>query len=137
MVTSYGLSTMMAYGHIKLFTGLQPTTADNPPTGTLLGIVCADGITPEVGSTAGGLQMQLGATPGALDNFGDWVLKATTNGTVGWWRFVWALHDDAETSLYYPRIDGSVGDSLTLSNPVLGAGAVISGVSFKLTLPSE
>jgi hypothetical protein len=136
LATSYGLSVMLAYGHIQVFTGTQPDTADNTPTGTLLGIVCTDGITPVVGDSAGGLEMQL-TSPGVLQQHGNWTLKVAVTGVAGWWRFVWAAHDDGSASLFYPRIDGSVGDSLTLSDLVLGAGALIEDVSFKLTLPSQ
>lgn len=136
MVTDYGLAIMMNRGHIRIYDGVQPQSADDAPNGTLLGVVCEDGITPTPGSINGGLQFSLEG-PGRLGKFGNWVLKGLAAGTPTWWRFVWNAPDDSDYSDYYPRIDGGVGESLFLSSPTIGTftGEPVNG--FLLVLPHQ
>lgn len=137
MVWSYGINTMMDYGHIRIYGGAeQPISADNPPTGDLLGFVSTDGLTPIPGEDAGGLRMSLVA-PGTLGKSGDWVLKGTATGTVMWWRFVWNLLDPGEISDYYPRIDGAVGESLFLTTDQITPSTGIPIAGFTLLLPYQ
>jgi len=129
MIGNYGLGLMMQYGHIRIFSGMQPATADFAQAGTLLARVTQDGIAPVPGVEAGGLQFTMGYEPGEIMHDGDWVMTGIASGTPGWWRFVWNGEDDGGDSLFLPRIDGAVGESLR------GApSSVASGATYPVTM---
>ena len=137
MVTEFGLERMMRFGHIKIYTGTQPQSADDPATGVYIGKVTTDGATPAVGQLVGGLQLQQGDVAGSLSHLGNWVLTGVSTGTAGWWRFVWNSGDDNSTSLEYPRIDGLVGESLLLDETTITPSTNILVNEFFLLLPSQ
>jgi hypothetical protein len=111
----YGITAMMQYGHIRVFSGTQPTTANDAPTGTLLGTITNNGAPFVPGSATGGLRLDQDSS-GRLTAGGTWTLTGVDTGTAGWWRWTWNAPDDDSVSLYYPRIDGDVGTSLVLAN---------------------
>lgn len=114
----FGIQAMMIYGRIEVYTGAQPVTASEAPTGTLLGTITTDGATFIPGTAQGGLQFtQNGA--GSLEKQGVWQLEGVATGVAGWWRWKWNSTDDDSVSLYYPRIDGLVGESLVLANTAI------------------
>lgn len=137
MVTNYGLGVMMQYGHIRVYSGPQPPSADYPPTGTLLGIVSTDGVTPLPGVFAGGLAFAGGLDAGSLVMSGNWVLKGVAEGVPGWWRFVWNDTDNDSFSTYYPRIDGAEGDSFSLGAASISVATNTPISSFLLVLPAN
>ena len=65
-------------------------------------------------------QLQL-SEEGSLTFAGIWVLKGVATGDAGWWRWKWNTTDDDSDSVYYPRMDGAVGESLVLTNPTITA----------------
>ena len=113
LLGEFGLSTMMNYGVIEIYSGDQPDSAESSPTGILLARVTQNGIPFQVGTLIGGCQLELKGT-GGLGFVPGWRLKGVTVGTAGWWRWKWNAPDDDKDSLYYPRIDGLVGESLVL-----------------------
>ena len=115
LLSDYGLSAMMNYGVIEIYTGEQPWNASFAPTGTLIGRVTNNGDPFAVGTTQGGLQLELAET-GGLTKVGDWRLTGIATGDAGWWRWKWNSSDDDSDSQYYPRMDGEVGESLVLAN---------------------
>jgi hypothetical protein len=124
MLGNYGLTAMMNYGFINVYTGVQPLSPDMPPEGTLLARVTTDGDAFIVGSTAGGsLQLQQDAA-GILTPFGDWILTGLADGEAGWWRWQWNQFDDQTQSFYYPRMDGTVGESLLLVDTAITTATV-------------
>lgn len=137
MVLEYGLERMMRFGHIRIYTGPQPLSADEPPSGTYIARVSADGVLPLAGQLEGGLQMQQGLIAGSLEMFGDWRFVGLANGLAGWWRFVWNSVDDHSYSLVYPRIDGLVGESLLLDETVITPSQNMTVNEFFLLLPSQ
>lgn len=137
MVLDYGLERMMRFGHIRIYTGPQPQSADNPPLGTYIARVSADGLTPVTGQQTGGLRLQQGGIAGSLDMLGDWTLVGIASGTAGWWRFVWNSPDDHSESQEYPRIDGLVGESLLLDETSITPSTNITVNEFFLLLPSQ
>lgn len=138
IVSNYGLGAMMYKGHIQVYSGAQPASADMPPTGTLLAFVTQDGLPiPVPGDDVGGLMLQLGANAGELVNDGSWVMKGVASGTPGWWRFVAAPIDAGMLSVTACRIDGAVGDSIA---PALGPVTPATSetlAGFLLTLPYQ
>lgn len=137
MVGFYGLSSMMLGGHIRIYSGAQPETADHPITGTLLGWVSQNGVTPIPFQEDGGLQLTQGHVDGSLVKEGVWVLTGAANGTPGWWRFQWGGEDDGGVTTYLPRIDGAVGDSLFLGTDTITSTMKQSIQSFQLIFPAQ
>jgi hypothetical protein len=133
MVGDYGLRAMMYRGRILVYSGEQPPNADNAPNGTLLARITQEGLTAVPGSQVGGLLLTPSpSTPTLITHEGNWVLKGVAAGTPGWWRFVWNLNDPGTASPSFPRIDGSVADTVVnLPSSVTGS-TEISGVQFNL-----
>jgi|TARA_B110000908_G_scaffold15787_1_gene17931 hypothetical protein len=113
LLGEFGLSSMMNYGVIEIYSGDQPEQADFSPTGTLLARITQNGVPFEVGTNRGGCQLQLMGT-GGLGFVPGWRLKGITNGIAGYWRWKWNAPDDDSDTLFFPRIDGLVGESLVL-----------------------
>lgn len=137
MITEHGLRSMMNFGRILLFTGDQPASADAAQTGTRVAMITTDALTPVPGDIVGGLQLAQGYTAGTLEKYGNWVLKGSGTGTIGWWRFVWNSVDDGTASAYLPRIDGSFGDSFSLMDRNVLPSTQVQIDNFVLTLPSQ
>ncbi len=127
---------LMTGGTIYLYDGTIPDTPDNPPGATLLAQITTDGIAfaPSPDLTAAGLLVQW-AHPGAVVKNGNWVMTGVANGTVTWFRWCWRDYDDHLESTYYPRVDGTVGDVLRMSNVVMTTTRVAQIESFILVLP--
>lgn len=118
---NYGLARMMEFGVIDLYSGPPPEYAHWAPNGVWLARITKGGGVFSVGSPTNGLELDR-SEQGAVKDTGDWVLTCHTSGTVGWWRWKWYLDDPNTTDPYFPRLDGVLGDSLTLHNHVLRAG---------------
>ena len=137
IVTNYGLGAVMQYGHIRIYTGTQPDSADLPPTGSLLAVVCADGITPVPSTTTGGLELAGGVAPGSLVLGGNWIIKGRSSGVPGWWRFVGCELDTDLPTSYFPRIDGVLGESLVLGFNDITPATNVAVAGFTLILPHQ
>ncbi len=135
MLTDYGLMAMMNYGHIKLFTGSQPATANAGEQGTLLGYVTKDGSQPVELETGNGLVLALEDYKVVKD--GSWTLKAIAGGSIGWWRFCWNGRDTGEYSEFAPRIDGNASDSLLIDDYTVRQGDSIEINGFTLIFPDS
>jgi hypothetical protein len=133
MVGDYGLRAMMHMGRILVYSGTQPDDADDAPNGTLLARITQEGLTAVPGAQVGGLLLTPSSTtPTLLTHEGNWVLKGVASGTPGWWRFVWNLNDPGEASPFFPRIDGSVADTVINLPSTVNSSTEISGVQFNL-----
>lgn len=130
----WGMSAMMNYGVIEVYSGSQPRGAESSPTGTLLARITQNGNPFEVRKNNGGLQLQLLAE-GGLGFVAGWRLKGIAAGEAGWWRWKWNEPDDNSESLYYPRMDGLVGESLILrtNNITPQSDILISDFTVKFT----
>lgn len=138
VVTNYGLGVMMIKGHIQVYSGVQPASADLSPTGTLLAFITQGGLrTPLPGDDAGGLMLQSGHNAGELINSGEWVLRGVAAGAPGWWRFVAAPMDAGQPSDFLCRIDGSAGDSISPLLPAITTSTVLPLAGFLLSLPHQ
>lgn len=136
-MTNYGLEFMLRFGHIRIFTGRQPESADMAETGNLIGIVSTDGIVPTQSNTSGGLTMTTAESFGMLIPNGNWVLKGVAEGIAGWWRFVGHAYDDGGDSVNRPRIDGKVGESLILPDDHISVNTNEEIDSFSIYFPHE
>lgn len=132
VITDYGVGRMMYGGHIAIYSGSQPASANLPAPGTLLARITQDGAAPptQLGD-AGGLRLQIGGV-GEIVNEGDWVMTCTAPGTPGWWRFCAAEIDQGDESEVAYRIDGAIGESLPEIPTTLTAETTIPVASFSL-----
>jgi hypothetical protein len=129
----YGVSAMMNLGVIEVYTGVQPFAPDEPPSGTLVAIVTNNGDSFVPGGAVGALSLKE-VTTGALEKSGTWRLKGVNVGVAGWWRWMWNATDTRESSQYFPRMDGMVGESLILQYPDITATTDIEVESFTLSI---
>jgi len=129
MLWDSGLRSMMWRGFIEVYSGAQPIDADAATTGILLGRITEGGVAFTPGSSTGGLRTEE-KTITSLQHTGNWGLDGVATGTPGWWRFLWNLSDSGEQSLYYPRIDGAVGESLLNMPTTISAATDIANIEF-------
>lgn len=114
----FGITAMMQYGLIEVYSGTQPLTANEAPTGILLGTITNNGDTHVPGTATGGLRLDFDVNSRLVAS-GTWTLTGVASGTAGWWRWKWNAPDDDSLSLYYPRMDGDVGTALVLANTAI------------------
>lgn len=115
------LKTDLANGKIDFYSGSQPNSPDNAPTGTLIGSATLGGAAWTAGSATAGVEF---GTPsaGSLDKAPteEWKFTCVNAGTIGYGRFIAnttagsgslssADTGISDTSYVYPRIDFSVG----------------------------
>lgn len=96
-------------GVIQIWSGSQPTSADEAPVGTLLGLVTADGVDWSAGAASGGLRFSRTGRYVVKDPAQLWQFKGIASGTAGWFRLLPNSVDPATRSMAAPRIDGAVG----------------------------
>ena len=129
-------------GVIHVYSGPQPATADDAPTGTLLGTISMSGAAWTPGAPAGGLRF-LRNGPFVSNVPGDsWLLVPKASGSVGWWRLVSNGEDGSGVSYELPRIDGAIGAQgangafeMVLKNVALTAGTAVRIQSFFYSIP--
>jgi len=114
----YGLSSMMNYGVIDIYSGNRPQAAHYAPTGTRLARISKGGLAFTRGDYTAGLTLDRSFV-GVLKDTGDWILTPVANGVAGWWRWTWYLDDPGTSNPYYPRVDGLVSENLFLSNTTI------------------
>lgn len=119
-------------GFIRIYTGTQPTSPDDAPTGTLLVTIYSDG-------AAAGLEFD-DAAAGVISKKATetWSGTAGNTGTAGWFR-LYAPGDPLGSSSIDERIDGACGTSgaeLNMSSTSIVSGAVQSISTFQLTMPA-
>lgn len=112
-------------GCIRVFAGTQPASADAPEQGTLLGVVSEDGLPWTPGQPDHGLRWLQSGKYMLRDPAQHWRLRASAQGTAGWFRLVGNSVDAGGYSFTAPRLDGAVGIApgegvqLVLTNPFL------------------
>jgi len=109
-------------GTLKIYTGTQPTSANDAPSGSLLVTITLP--TPAFG----------GASNGVASKSGTWSDNAGADGEGGWFR----LADNGDTA----RIDGSVTDTgsggdLQLDDATIVNGGTVTISTFTITVPAE
>ena len=133
-----GLTTQFLRGAIRVYSGPQPLSADDAPTGTLLGVITENGAAWAAGAPAGGLQFDP-PVDGVLQKTSDaWRMTGLAAGTAGWWRLVGNAADDDSKSTTLVRIDGAVGvgaGELRLSTTAITVGVPVTADRFICRMP--
>jgi hypothetical protein len=138
---STGFAGTFANGVIEIYTGPQPLSADNPPTGTLLGYVTTDGLPFAAGSPTNGLTFDAPAS-GTVSKAAaaTWKTTGIAQGTAGWFRLKGNAADAGAQSTTAVRMDGSIGTSgadLNMSNIAFDVGVPSTIDVFQFTVPAQ
>lgn len=105
-----GLKYCLKNGIIHCYSGAQPASANDAPSGTYLGYITKDGGAWAAGSPTNGLQFDSPAG-GSISKAAaqTWKFVGVAAGTIGWARFKGNAADNDLSSTTLPRIDFSVG----------------------------
>lgn len=137
-----GFASVFANGVIEIRTGSQPASADDAPTGTLIGLVTLNSGAFTPGSPTNGLTFAAAAA-GAVSKTGVWSfvgINSVTANTAGYFRFLGNATDSGASSTTLPRLDGSIntsGADMNLSNISIINGAPVTVDSFTWTQPAS
>jgi len=119
----------LAAAKLEIFSGAQPTVADNAPTGVLLATI-------DLGGAGINFDAPVGNT--LAKAVGEvWSAVAVATGTAGWYRLS-LLADAGAVSTTAPRLDGAVAVSnsdMNISNTAITSGATQTVDAFTITLP--
>jgi hypothetical protein len=140
MVGSVGFAGALGGGVIEIRSGTQPTTADSPATGVLLGIVTVDGLAFTPGLPANGLTLSAPADGRVTKNTDPWRFVGLETGVAGWFRHVGNALDSGGASTTLPRMDGSIGTSgadMNLSNISVTDGVPATVDVYAFSLPAR
>jgi len=137
---SQSFQDIMANGVIRIFSGVQPASADDTESTTpLLEITVGSGaFTP--GTASNGLNFaepSNGQCPKVTTEVWSGVASAT--GTAGWFRF-YANDRTTGADTTHARFDGSVatsGAQLNMSSTAITAGATTTIDSFVVSMPAS
>lgn len=134
MLDTSDLTTTMAAGFIRIFSGAVPATADAAETGTLLCIISiASGGTGINFDPAGAASGVIAKNPGEV-----WSGVNVATNTATYYRHVGAA-DTAALSTTEPRIQGAVGvvgSELNLSSVALVSAATQTIDFYSVALPT-
>lgn len=119
---------------INIYSGSQPSSADDAATGTLLATIYSNGVS--IGVTfdapvAGAISKAAAET---------WSGTAGASGTAGWFRLYEATDVPSSSSTVNSRIDGNIatsGANMNMSNTFIASGAVQTVSTFTITLPAS
>jgi len=123
------LKSIFANAKLQYFTGAQPASPDDAPTGSLL--LTIDNTT--------GLNFGVAATGKLPKEAAVWAGVAASTGTAGYFRLSSLANDTGAQSVTESRIDGSVGTfgaDLLISSTALVTGATQTISQFELTVPA-
>ncbi len=128
---SASLKDIFNLGEIRIYSGTQPTEADDVPTGTLLCTIKngANGITFD-DTASGVLSKASGET---------WSGVCGNTGTAGWFRLI-APDDLGTDNTTDARIDGSIatsGGQLNFSSTAFTSGATQTITQFDIIIPAS
>lgn len=122
-----------AVSFINIYSGSQPSDADQAASGTLLATIYSDGTAIGVSfdaPVAGVIAKAVAET---------WSGTAGAEGTAGWFRLFEAGGDPSILSTTESRIDGNVatsGANMNMSNTFVANGAVQTISTFAITFPA-
>jgi hypothetical protein len=126
-------------GILRVYSGTQPTDADQAFNGTLLCSFTKSAGSWAAGSPANGLRLGTAASGAIAKDANTWQGVAVATGVAGWFRF-YANATDAgagDPTFLLPRIDGSIGTSgaqMNMSSTAITIGATITIDTFTITL---
>ena len=141
LASSAGFSGAFANGVIYIYSGTQPTTPDAAATGTLLGVVTANGLPFAFGATTNGLNFDAPIGGVVSKNAAvPWCYTGLASGTAGWFRLMGNASDNLGASTTLSRMDGSLsttGADLNMSNTSLAVGTPGTIDVFQFTIPGQ
>lgn len=132
-----GLRGLFKDGKIDCYSGAQPASADDAPTGTLLGSITKDGGAFSHGAATNGIEF--GAPSGkTVSKSGSetWKFTGVAAGTIGYGRFKANATDNDSSSTTLPRIDFSIGitsGDMKMSSVTSSVGGSITIDTFTIT----
>lgn len=127
---AYSVRDIFKNGVIKIYSGTQPASADDAPTGTLLCTISVNGTSQGI-SFADAVNGVLSKNPSEV-----WSGVAIATGTAGWFRLE-TYGDSGSTSTTEERIDGTIatsGAELNMANTYIQTGAVQTISSFDISI---
>lgn len=138
MLGSADLKTAFTNAVLRIYSGVQPTSANDAKTGTLLLEITVDGGAFSHGSPTNGLNFDAPSAGIIAKAVAEaWKGNGITDGTAGWGRLSGNPLDDGTSSTTLARIDVSVaktGGDLNLSNTTVVAAAPTTVDVFQLTM---
>jgi len=120
------LQELLAGGTIRIYSGSQPSDADQAETGTLLATITPVNLGPTVSGTVSKLASE------------TWQVNAVATGTAGYFRF-YASAVNTGADITAVRMDGNIGTSgatLNLSTTNIVSGAPVVITTFQITMPA-
>lgn len=118
---------------MDIYSGVQPTAADDIPNGTLLATISSSGDGTGATFDAAAANGVIAKTPAET-----WTGTALASGTAGWFRVRRAQDTGTTASSTESRIDGAIatsGAQLNVGSLTVSAGAPFVVTSFTVTLP--
>lgn len=134
-----GFAQTFANGIIEIRTGPQPVSADDAPTGTLLGVVTLNGGAFTPGTATNGLTFGAPAG-GTVEKSGTWKFTGLAAGNAGWFRFKGNALDSDASSTALPRLDGAIavaGGEMRIANVAVAVGVENTVDVFRYTVPAQ
>ena len=133
-----GIKAELQDGVILIYSGSQPASANDAPSGTLLGRVTVNAGAWTAGQPTNGLEFGTPTGRQIQKSASEtWQFAGLADGQAGWFRFVGNAADSEalDASETYPRIDGRIatsGADMNLSNISIVIGAITTIDSFTL-----
>jgi len=133
LLGSADFKTEFTASFINIYSGSQPTSSDDPASGTLLATIYSDGAAVGINfdaPVAGVISKAVAET---------WSGTAGATGTAGYYRLFEATDDPSLASTTGSRMDGAIatsGGELNMSSTAIVIAAVQTITSFDVTLPS-
>ncbi|RKZ95464.1 MAG: hypothetical protein DRQ40_03570 [Gammaproteobacteria bacterium] len=138
MLDSIGLRESFANGVLKIYSGVQPSSSNDPAPGVLLLEVSVDGLPFNPGVSTNGLNFDIPVSAIVSKAVGEnWQGSGIASGTAGWARLCGNMADPGSLSETLPRIDMSVaktGADLNLSNTAIVVAAPTTVDIFSVTM---
>lgn len=118
---------------VNIYSGSQPTSSNDPASGTLLATIYSDGAAIGVSFDA--------PVDGTISKAAaqTWSGTALATGTAGYYRLYEATDDPSLSSTTNSRMDGAIatsGGELNMSSTAIVVSAVQTITSFDVTLPA-
>lgn len=123
LMSAASFRAIFALGFIDVYSGVQPTSADDVPNGTKLCTLYSNG-------TSVGLTFEAAAVAGALHKLASetWSGTVLADGTAGWFRLREATDTGLAASTTAARYDGAVATNGAQMN--LGSLSLLTGAPF-------
>lgn len=135
LMDTSSFKTLFAGSFIDIYSGTQPASADDVPTGTKLATIYSN-------NTSLGINFAAAAVAGVLSKLGTetWSGNGLAAGTAGWFRLREALDAGTAASTTAVRCDGAIatsGAQMNLGSLTIAVGAPVVISAAAITLPKS